>query len=310
VQLNEDKFETDSIEMIKQNDKKIDNRFKKGLGRGFSSLLGEPSKKVEKNKVLIKDIVRNKFQPRKAFNKENLEELTNSIKEQGIIQPIAVRPHKSEEGKYEIIAGERRWLAAQNAGLHEVPVVILDVDDSKSLEYAIVENIQRQDLSSMEEAEGYALLRGKYNLSESQIAERVGKNRSTIANKLRLIKLPPDLKIALRMKDPDFTEGHARAILSVRESKKIKNLFRRIKRDKLSVREIEKIVKNSRILKKDQNYKKISKNKYISKYEDSLIEYLGTKIIISKTKNKGSINIHFTNNEDLERVIKLILNED
>ena len=144
----------------------IENRLKKGLGRGLSSLLGDNTKKIETNKILIKDLVRNKFQPRKHFSKESLEELTNSIKEQGIIQPIVVRPNKSEEGKYEIIAGERRWLASQNAGLHEVPVVILDVDDVKSLEFAIVENVQRQDLNPIEEAKGYQKLIDDFNYNQ------------------------------------------------------------------------------------------------------------------------------------------------
>jgi len=289
------------------------NKKNKPLGIGLEALIPKYQTDSQEEdyigQINIDQIIPNKHQPRQIFIEEGMNELVKSIKENGILQPLSVR--KLKEGMYELIAGERRLRAARKIKLKKVPVYVIKVEnDDQMLKLALIENIQRQDLSSMEEAEGYALLRGKYNLSESQIAERVGKNRSTIANKLRLIKLPPDLKIALRMKDPDFTEGHARAILSVRESKKIKNLFRRIKRDKLSVREIEKIVKNSRILKKDQNYKKISKNKYISKYEDSLIEYLGTKIIISKTKNKGSINIHFTNNEDLERVIKLILNED
>ena len=289
------------------------NKKNKPLGIGLEALIPKYQTDSEEEdyigQINVDQIIPNKHQPRQIFIEESMNELVESIKENGILQPLSVR--KLKEGMYELIAGERRLRAAKKIKLKKVPVYVIKVEnDDQMLKLALIENIQRQDLSSMEEAEGYALLRGKYNLSESQIAERVGKNRSTIANKLRLIKLPPDLKIALRMKDPDFTEGHARAILSVRESKKIKNLFRRIKRDKLSVREIEKIVKNSRILKKDQNYKKISKNKYISKYEDSLIEYLGTKIIISKTKNKGSVNIHFTNNEDLERVIKLILNED
>ena len=136
----------------------IESKLKKGLGRGLSSLLGDTTKKLETNKVSINDLTRNKFQPRKNFNNENLEELTNSIKEQGVIQPIVVRSSKSLEGKYEIIAGERRWLASQNAGLHEVPVVILNVDDAKSLEFAIVENVQRQDLNAIEEARGYQRL--------------------------------------------------------------------------------------------------------------------------------------------------------
>ena len=136
----------------------MENRLKKGLGRGLSALLGDTQKKVETNKVSIKDISRNKFQPRKHFSKESLDELTNSIKERGVIQPIVVRPDKVNNGKYEIIAGERRWLASQKAGLHEVPVVILDVDDIKSLEFAIVENVQRQDLNPIEEAKGYQRL--------------------------------------------------------------------------------------------------------------------------------------------------------
>ena len=136
----------------------MENRLKRGLGRGLSSLLGDTSKKINTNKISIKDINRNKLQPRKYFDKFSLEELTNSIKEQGVIQPIVVRPDKTLEGKYEIVAGERRWLASQNAGLHEVPVVILDIDDVKSLEFAIVENVQRQDLNAIEEAKGYQKL--------------------------------------------------------------------------------------------------------------------------------------------------------
>ena len=149
----------------------IENRLKKGLGRGLSSLLGDTNKKIETNKVLIKDLKRNKFQPRKYFSKENLEELTNSIKEQGIIQPIVVRPDKLDEGKYEIIAGERRWLASQNAGLHEVPVVILNVDDVKSLEFAIVENVQRQDLNPIEEARGYQKLIDEFDYNQEKLSK-------------------------------------------------------------------------------------------------------------------------------------------
>ena len=144
----------------------MENRLKKGLGRGLSSLLGDTPKKINTNKISIKDINRNKLQPRKYFDKSSLEELTNSIKEQGVIQPIVVRPDKSSEGKYEIVAGERRWLASQNAGLHEVPVVILDIDDSKSLEFAIVENVQRQDLNPIEEARGYKRLIDDFNYNQ------------------------------------------------------------------------------------------------------------------------------------------------
>ena len=290
------------------------NKKNKPLGIGLEALI--PKYQTDDNSpnqyidhVRIDKIIPNKNQPRQIFVEDGMNELIDSIKENGILQPLTVR--LLEDGIYELIAGERRLRAAKSIKLKTVPVYIINVeDDGQMLKLALIENIQRQDLSSMEEAEAYALLRGKYDLTESQIAEKVGKNRSTIANKLRLIKLPPDLKTALRIKDPDFTEGHARAILSIRESKKIKNLFRRIKRDKLSVRETEKIVKNFKVSKKETNYKVKRKNKYISKYENSLIEYLGTKIIISKNRNKGSINIHFTNNEDLERIIELILNEN
>ncbi len=289
------------------------NKKNKPLGIGLEALIPKYQTDDADNQyidhVSVDNIIPNKNQPRQIFVEDGMNELIDSIKENGILQPLTVR--QLEDGMYELIAGERRLRAAKSIKLKTVPVYIINVkDDEQMLKLALIENIQRQNLSSMEEAEAYALLRGKYDLSESQIAEKVGKNRSTIANKLRLIKLPPDLKIALRTKDPDFTEGHARAILSIRESKKIKNLFRRIKRDKLSVRETEKIVKNFRVSKKDKNYKVKRKNKYISEYENSLIEYLGTKTIISKSRNKGSINIHFTNNQDLERIIELILYED
>ena len=156
----------------------MENRLKKGLGRGLSSLLGDSSKKINTNKISIKDITRNKFQPRKYFDNESLEELTNSIKKQGIIQPIVVRPDKSSVGKYEIIAGERRWLASQNAGLHEVPVVILNVDDVKSLEFSIVENVQRQDLNPIEEARGYQRLVDDFNYNQEKLSQFIGKSRS------------------------------------------------------------------------------------------------------------------------------------
>jgi len=171
----------------------IENRLKKGLGRGLSSLLGDSTDKVATNKVSIRDLVRNKFQPRKHFNKEDLEELTTSIKEQGVIQPIIVRPSKSSEARYEIVAGERRWLASQNAGLHEVPVVILNIDDVKSLELSIVENVQRKDLNVIEEARGYDRLAREFDYRHEKISQFIGKSRSYIANSLRLLTLPSDL---------------------------------------------------------------------------------------------------------------------
>ena len=289
------------------------NKKNKPLGIGLEALIPKYQTDNQEEKYIdhIKTdlIIPNKNQPRQIFSEEGMEELVDSIKENGILQPLSVRD--LENGMYELIAGERRLRAAQKIKLKTVPAYIIQIkNDDDMLKFALIENIQRQNLSAMEEAEGYALLRGKYELSESEIAKKVGKNRSTVANKLRLIKLPPELKKALRIKDPNFTEGHARALLSLRESKKIKNVFRRIKRDQLSVRETEKLVKNLRLSTKDIKYKPKTRNKYLSKYENSLIEYLGTKTIISKSKSKGTINIHFTNNQDLERIMDLILNED
>ena len=289
------------------------NKKNKPLGIGLEALIPKYQTDNQEEKYIdhikIDLIIPNKNQPRQIFSEEGMKELVDSIKENGILQPLSVRD--LENGMYELIAGERRLRAAQKIKLKTVPAYIIQIkNDDDMLKFALIENIQRQNLSAMEEAEGYALLRGKYELSESEIAKKVGKNRSTVANKLRLIKLPPELKKALRIKDPNFTEGHARALLSLRESKKIKNVFRRIKRDKLSVRETEKLVKNLRLSSKDIKYKPKTRNKYLSKYENSLIEYLGTKTIISKSKNKGTISIHFTNNQDLERIMDLILNED
>ena len=214
------------------------SRLKKGLGRGLSSLLGDSSKKIDTNKVSIKDLTRNKLQPRKHFDKESLEELTNSIKEQGVIQPIVVRPNKLLEGKYEIIAGERRWLASQNAGLHEVPVVILNVDDVKSLEFAIVENVQRQDLNPIEEARGYQRLVDDFNYNQEKLSQFIGKSRSYIANSLRLLSLPED--VLLMVERGNLSAGHARSLIGLNNSV---DIAKKIIQKKLSVRQSEILVK-------------------------------------------------------------------
>jgi len=204
----------------------MQNRIKKGLGRGLSSLLGDSSKKIETNKVSINDLIRNKFQPRRNFGKESLEELTNSIREQGVIQPIVVRPDKTNDDKYEIIAGERRWLASQNAGLHEIPVVILDIDDVKSLEFAIVENVQRQDLNPIEEARGYKRLIDDFNYNQEKLSQFIGKSRSYIANSLRLLSLPEE--VLSMVEQGNLSAGHARSLIGLNNSvdiaKKIINL--------------------------------------------------------------------------------------
>ena len=229
----------------------IENRLKKGLGRGLSSLLGDSAKKIETNKISIKDLTRNKLQPRKYFNKENLEELASSIKEQGVIQPIVVRHSKSAEGKYEIIAGERRWLASQNAGLHEVPVVILDVDDVKSLEFAIVENVQRQDLNPIEEAQGYQRLIDEFNYNQEKLSKFIGKSRSYIANSLRLLSLPEE--VLLMVQQGSLSAGHARSLIGLQNSLMI---AKKIVDKKFSVRQAEALSRQFR----DKKFKLIHKN--------------------------------------------------
>ena len=176
------------------------NKIKKGLGRGLSSLIGETKTEININKVSISDLVSNKFQPRKLFDEDSLQDLTNSIKERGIIQPIIVRKSGNDSSKYEIIAGERRWLAAQKAGLHEVPVVVTDVDDLKSLEFAIVENVQRNDLNAIEEARGYQRLIKEFSYDQEKVAQFIGKSRSHIANFLRLLSLPPTVLKLIEIK--------------------------------------------------------------------------------------------------------------
>ena len=291
----------------------MNKKNKKPLGIGLEALIPKYQTDDESIKnsthISVELIYPNKNQPRNFFSEEGMNELIDSIKENGIIQPLTIR--KLNDGTYELISGERRFRAAKKLKLPTVPVYIIEVDsDDDMLKLALIENIQRQDLSSIEEAEGYAILKGKFGFTESDISKQVGKSRSTIANKLRLIKLPPDLKNALRIKDVDFTEGHARAVLSLRESKKMKSIFRMIKKNKLSVRETEKLVKR----KKTKNINKISnkknKNNHIVEFENSLIEYLATKVVINVSNKKGSMNIHFSNNEDLERIIEIILNED
>ena len=277
----------------------MESKLKKGLGRGLSSLLGDSGKKVETNKISIKDIRRNKFQPRKIFTKESLEELTNSIKEQGVIQPIVVRPDKRQEGKYEIIAGERRWLASQNAGLHEVPVVILDVDDVKSLEFAIVENVQRQDLNPIEEARGYQKLVDHFNYNQEKLSKFIGKSRSYIANSLRLLGLPSE--VLTLVETGDLTAGHARSLIGLNNSLE---LAKKIIQKKLSVRQSEILVRQFRgkkfklILKKDSNILDLQK---------SLEEKTGLSVSINNKKNNsGTIIFEYHDLEQLDKLINTI----
>ena len=277
----------------------IENRLKKGLGRGLSSLLGDSSKKVETNKVLIKDLTRNKFQPRRQFARESLEELTNSIKEQGVIQPIVVRPNKSSEGKYEIIAGERRWLAAQNAGLHEIPVVILNVDDVKSLEFAIVENVQRQDLNPIEEARGYQRLVEDFNYNQEKLSKFIGKSRSYIANSLRLLSLPQE--VHLMVEQGNLSAGHARSLIGLNNSV---DIAKKIIQKKLSVRQSEILVKQSR----DKKFKLISKkDSNVLAVQKDLEEKTGLSVSIrNKKNNTGTISFEYKDLDQLDKLINVI----
>ena len=277
----------------------MNSRLKKGLGRGLSSLLGDTSKKIDINKVSIKDLTRNKLQPRKYFDKESLEELTNSIKEQGVIQPIVVRPNKLLEGKYEIIAGERRWLASQNAGLHEVPVVILHVDDVKSLELAIVENIQRQDLNSIEEARGYRRLIDDFNYNQEKLSQFIGKSRSYIANSLRLLSLPED--VLLMVERGNLSAGHARTLIGLNNSV---DIAKKIIQKKLSVRQSEILVKQFR----DKKFKLVSqKDSNVLDLQKDLEEKTGLNVSINNKKNNsGVISFEYRDLEQLDKLISII----
>ena len=277
----------------------MENRLKKGLGRGLSSLLGDSSRKFSTNKVLIKDINGNKLQPRKHFDKGSLEELTNSIKQQGVIQPIVVRPDKSSEGKYEIVAGERRWLASQNAGLHEVPVIVLDIDDVKSLEFAIVENVQRQDLNPIEEARGYQRLIDDFSYTQEKLSQFIGKSRSYIANSLRLLSLPEE--VLLMVSQGDLSVGHARPLIGLNNAF---DVAKKIIQKKLSVRQSEILVRQF----KNKKFKLVSKKEpNILDLQKILEEKVGLTVSINNKKNNsGTISFEYQNLDQLNRLIDTI----
>jgi len=277
----------------------MESRLKKGLGRGLSSLLGDTEKKIERNKISIKDLTRNKLQPRKYFSKESLDELTNSIKEQGVIQPIVVRHDKSLEGKYEIIAGERRWLASQNAGLHEIPVVILDVDDVKSLEFAIVENVQRQDLNSIEEAKAYQKLIDDFGYNQEKLSRFIGKSRSYIANSLRLLALPEG--VILLVQEGNLSAGHARSLIGLNNSIDIAKI---IIQKKLSVRQAEVLARQFR----NKKFKLVSKkDSNILDLQKDLEDKTGLIVSINNKKNNsGTISFEYKDLEQLDKLINTI----
>ena len=274
-------------------------KIKKGLGRGLSSLIGDTKVRTNINKLSINDLVRNKLQPRKSFNKENLMELTNSIKERGVIQPIIVRKSEDYKNKYEIIAGERRWLAAQNAGLHEIPIVITEANDLKSLEFAIVENVQRHDLNSIEEANGYQRLINDFGYDHEKVAKFIGKSRSHISNCLRLLSLPKD--VIEKIENNDLSQGHAKVLVGLENAS---FLAKKIIDKKLSVRQAENLVK---VFKTKKNHKYIQKDPNLNQLESSLRDKTGLNIYIkNKKNNSGSISFEYRDLEQLNRIIEVI----
>ena len=275
------------------------DKIKKGLGRGLSSLIGETKVETQKNKISISDLVPNKYQPRKIFDEASLEDLTNSINERGMIQPIIVRNLNNDKSKYEIIAGERRWIAAQRAGLHSVPVVITEVDDLKSLEFAIVENVQRQDLNPLEEAQGYKRLIDDFDYDQEKVSKFIGKSRSHITNSLRLLTLPSDVIKLIESKR--LTAGHAKILVGLENASFVAS---KIIEKKLSVRQAENFVK---MFKNKKQKSRMSKDANIIALELSVSNKIGLNVDIqNKKRNKGKISFEYKDLDQLNKIIDII----
>jgi len=277
----------------------MNSKIKKGLGRGLSSLIGETKVEIKTNKLNLSEIIPNKYQPRKNFDEDNLEDLTNSIKERGVIQPIIVRRSNNDDEKYEIIAGERRWLAARKAGLHDIPVVVTEADDLKSLEFAIVENVQRHDLNPLEEAQGYKRLIDEFSYDQEKVSKFIGKSRSYITNSLRILSLPLDvLKL---VEDKKITAGHAKILVGLENASFVAS---KIVEKNLSVRQSEKFVKMFKV-----NKKKIinNKNANIRDLELSITEKVGLNVnITNQRNNKGKITFEYKSLDQLNKLIEVI----
>ena len=275
------------------------DKIKKGLGRGLSSLIGETKVEVQKNQLQVSDLIPNKYQPRKNFDEINLEDLTNSIKERGIIQPIIVRKSNNENSKFEIIAGERRWLAAQRAGIHNVPVVITDVDDLKSLEFAIVENVQRHDLNPLEEAQGYKRLIDEFSYDQEKVSKFIGKSRSYITNSLRILTLPDE--VIKLIESNKLSTGHAKILVGLDNASFVAN---KIVDNKLSVRQAENFVQ---LFKKKRQKSKITKDTNIIALELSVSNKIGLNVEIQNNKrNKGKISFEYKDLDQLNKIIDII----
>ena len=272
---------------------------KKGLGRGLSSLIGDSELSDGKSKISVSSIVRNKYQPRKKFDKESLEELTNSIKERGMIQPIVVRRSEDQDEKYEIVAGERRWQAAQNAGLHEVPAIIIKADNLKSLEFAIIENVQRKDLNSIEEAEGYKRLIDDFRYDHEKVAKFIGKSRAHISNCLRLLSLPKEV-IELIIEEK-ISQGHAKILVGLENALL---LAKKVISKKLSVRQTENLV---RLIKSKNNYSTKRKDSNILSIEEELSNKIGMRVFVNnKRNNTGTISVEYKAVDQLDRLVEVI----
>ena len=276
------------------------DKIKKGLGRGLSSLIGESKVEPQRNHISISDLVPNKYQPRKIFDETNLKELTDSIKERGMIQPIIVRKSIEDKSKFEIIAGERRWLAAQRAGLHNVPVVVTEADDLKSLEFAIVENVQRHDLNPLEEAQGYKRLIDEFSYDQEKVSKFIGKSRSHIANTLRLLSLPED--VIKSIESQKLTAGHAKVLVGLNNASFV---AAKIIEKKLSVRQAENFVK---IFKNKKNpLGKSSKDSNILSLESDVRDKIGMNVHINNKKNNsGSVSFDYKDLDQLNRLIEVI----
>jgi len=275
------------------------DKIKKGLGRGLSSLIGETKVEAQTNQLEISALIPNKYQPRKIFDENYLKDLTNSIKERGVIQPIIVRKSLTNINKFEIIAGERRWHAAKKAGLNQVPVVITEADDLKSLEFAIIENVQRHDLNPLEEAQGYKRLIDEFAYDQEKVSKFIGKSRSHITNSLRLLSLPNE--VIKSIETQKLTAGHAKILVGLENAEFVAN---KIVEKKLSVRQAENFVK---IFKKNKTKNKKLKDINIADLEKNISEKIGLNVIIKNNRqNKGSITFYHKEINQLNKIIEIV----
>jgi ParB family chromosome partitioning protein len=288
-------------------------KLKRKLGKGLGALFADNSTDSTGGIIILRvsEIEPNKSQPRKNFNEEALLQLSDSISQHGILQPLVVRPIAGTEN-YQLVAGERRWRAARMAGLSEVPVIIRELTDNEAMEIALIENLQREDLNPIEEAEGYKLLLHLYNMTQDEISKRVGKSRPVITNALRLLSLPDN--VIGMVKNGSITQGHARTLLGIENEQLLKNTANEIISKGLTVREVEKLVKqisenNTQYEIEPKKSNKATESMLIGEIERGLTEYLGRKVKIQQGKNRGVIEIEFYSDEDL-KLLSLMLSKN